>query len=438
MGHRCRKGRRRLVPILAASLLAPLAMLSGVAAGAPRSAAPPRVSKVSAVATSGTVTLRWTNPKRGTFTGVMIRRSTDGIGPATVREGTLIARVPASRHAFVDRTVLDGTLYGYSLFTYKGTSFSGPVRVQVVTKLRGTIEAYRGGSYGFDAPDAIAAADGMVWVANALGDSVTVMSASNGAYVRTLSGPGYDFDKPVALAFDGTHLWIVSETDSTVTEIDASSGDLVQTLSGGSYGFSQPTSIGFDGSDLWVADAASVTEIDASSGSWIRTLSGGSYGFDGPLSVSYGGGHMWVTNEGGNSVTEMDAPSGAWVQTLSGSSYDFAEPSSSVDDGTHLWVTNWNSPYETELNASSGSLIRVLSAGNCDFYDADAASFDGIRVWVLNTFGQSGVTEVDASTGACLKTLYFGDGNTAIASNGGRQWVADLEGDSVYSFPDTI
>jgi hypothetical protein len=120
----------------------------------------------------------------------------------------------------------------------------------------------------------------------------------------------------------GTHLWVVNSTGS-VTEWNASDGSWVRTLSGGSYGFNAPTAIAFDGTDLWVTNAygnsvGSVTELSASDGSWVQTLSGGSYGFSNPNLVAFYDTHLWVTNFTGNSVTEINPSNGSWAQTLSG------------------------------------------------------------------------------------------------------------------------
>jgi|HubBroStandDraft_1064217.scaffolds.fasta_scaffold230105_1 hypothetical protein len=78
---------------------------------------------------------------------------------------------------------------------------------------------YGGGSYGFDAPHALAYDGTRVWVANAGGDSVTEVDASSGGLVRTLSGGSYGFDEPLALAYDGTRIWVANDGSNSVTEL---------------------------------------------------------------------------------------------------------------------------------------------------------------------------------------------------------------------------
>ena len=113
-----------------------------------------------------------------------------------------------------------------------------------------------------------------LWVANAYGPSVTEINASDGSWVRTVSGGSYGFGNPNGIVFADNHLWVPNYTKDSVTELNASDGSWVQTLSSGSYGFSEPIGIAFDGTHLWVTNLCnSVTEINASDGSWVRTLS---------------------------------------------------------------------------------------------------------------------------------------------------------------------
>ena len=58
-----------------------------------------------------------------------------------------------------------------------------------------------------------------VWVANSSGDSVTELNASDGSWVRTLSGGSYRFNNPLAIAVDGTHVWVADANGNSVTEL---------------------------------------------------------------------------------------------------------------------------------------------------------------------------------------------------------------------------
>jgi DNA-binding beta-propeller fold protein YncE len=240
-----------------------------------------------------------------------------------------------------------------------------------------------GGSYGFDGTSAIVADGSHLWVANADGNSVTELNATNDSWVRTLSGRRYGFRTPSAIAVDGPHIWVVNEPGSgmnpgsgpgSLTELNASNGRWIQTLPGGRDGLNDPSEITAAGSHLWVANSpdtgsGSVTELNASNGRRVRTVTGPGDRFDAPSAIEADGSHLWVTNtpadQEGGSVTELNASNGSWIRTVSGGRYGFDGPCAIAADGTHLWVTNCSIAQElgsvTELDASDGSWIRTLS-----------------------------------------------------------------------------
>src|SRR5262249_56606393 len=115
----------------------------------------------------------------------------------------------------------------------------------------------------------------------------------NGSLVRTLSGARYGFNAPNAITVAGGLVWVANEGDGdgrggSVTELSAGDGSWVRTLSGARYGFNAPYSIASAGGRVWVTNlypgvgAGSVTELNASDGSWGATLTGGCYNCDGP------------------------------------------------------------------------------------------------------------------------------------------------------------
>jgi hypothetical protein len=263
-----------------------------------------------------------------------------------------------------------------------------------------------GGSYGFDGISGIAFGGAHLWVANGSGNSVTEMNASDGSWVQTLSGGSYRFNGPHVMAYDGSHLWVGNQSGNSVTELNASDGSWVRTVSGGSYGFNNIFAISFDGTHLWVANTSgnSVTELNASDGSWVQTLSGGSYGFNAPDAIAFDGTHLWVANAYGPSVTEIDPTDGSWVRTASGGSYGFGNPNGIVFADNHLWVPNYTKWSVTDLSASDGSWVQTLSGGSYGFVEPLGIAFDGTHLWVTNLLGNS-VTEINASDGSWVRTL---------------------------------
>ena len=69
-----------------------------------------------------------------------------------------------------------------------------------------------------------------------------------------LSASSYAFKSPAEIAFDGSHLWIANAIGNSVTEVNASNGSLVRVLTDHSYGFNGPFGVAFDGSHLWITN----------------------------------------------------------------------------------------------------------------------------------------------------------------------------------------
>jgi len=92
------------------------------------------------------------------------------------------------------------------------------------------VKLLKGGNYGFRLPNAMAVGGGAIWVANAStsgGKSVTVISATNGAWLhtsdgswlRTLLARRYHFNYPVAVAVRAGHVWVANADGNSVTEL---------------------------------------------------------------------------------------------------------------------------------------------------------------------------------------------------------------------------
>ncbi|WP_459333056.1 S-layer homology domain-containing protein [Arthrobacter sp. Hz1] len=79
----------------------------------------PSVSGVSAYAgTPTSVTLRWTNPTSSVYTGVMIRRATGTVAPASATDGTAVSDVPVPKTTVTNTGLQASTTYSYSYFAH--------------------------------------------------------------------------------------------------------------------------------------------------------------------------------------------------------------------------------------------------------------------------------------------------------------------------------
>jgi hypothetical protein len=94
---------------------------------------------------------------------------------------------------------------------------------------------------------------------------------------------------------------------NTVTELSQSTGAFVKVISGAAYGFKKPMSIASNGARVFVANskADSVTAFNAKTGALLRVTSGSTYKFDAPTALAAGSASVWVPNSTGQSVTEF-------------------------------------------------------------------------------------------------------------------------------------
>ncbi len=282
---------------------------------------------------------------------------------------------------------------------------------------------FSGTPYQFNDPEAMASDGSHLFIANAGGNALTEVNASDGSLVRIVQGPSYAFSRPEAMVFDGTDLWVANAGGNSVTEIDPSDGSLVRNVTGPSFAFSQPNAMVFDGSHLWVASSAgnSLTEINASDGSLVRVVSGSGYAFSSPSSLAFDGSNIWVSNSGGGSITELSAADGSLVRTISGGNYQLDDPGALVFDGGRIWVANGsNDELVTVINASDGSLAGVVPL----LCGGEQLTVDGSRVLA----GCGGVTELRLGTDFARPLGDAEDlgiaGTRAMVVVGGHLWEA--------------
>ncbi|MCR4311965.1 MAG: hypothetical protein NUV56_01640, partial [Candidatus Uhrbacteria bacterium] len=96
-------------------------------------AAPAVVTLVVPTASDQQVSLTWTNPAEGDFTGTMVRFSTTAF-PTDTSDGTLVSDVvgtPSGTSSVAHSSLTNGTTYYYSLFSHNGSAeYSAAVNTQ--------------------------------------------------------------------------------------------------------------------------------------------------------------------------------------------------------------------------------------------------------------------------------------------------------------------
>ena len=146
-----------------------------------------------------------------------------------------------------------------------------------------TAEVAARGLVGF-APSAVAAGGGGVWVANAGGNTVSLVNPRTRREVESFSVGS----RPSSLAVGGGSVWVASQGDDRVTRIDSTTRSVTETIRVGR----RPVGIAFGRGAVWVAnaEAGTVSRIDPSSGNVVDTIEVGSR----PAAIAFGDDAVWV------------------------------------------------------------------------------------------------------------------------------------------------
>jgi YVTN family beta-propeller protein len=155
----------------------------------------------------------------------------------------------------------------------------------------------------------------------------------------------------------------------------------------------------------------------------------------GANAVSSDGTHVWVS---ANNVVELDAATGVVVRSVP------VAGSSISSDGSHVWLgqpagVNGNGTI-SEIDASTGAAVRTIGAPYGLGAKPVAISSDGTHVWAVTDASSVGfpngfgVTEIDASTGVQLGYISVGDGSSmqGVSSDGVHAWVTGTNANVVY------
>ncbi len=146
------------------------------------------------------------------------------------------------------------TLSGNNLENPYGLAFDGS-RMWVVNRYGTKADVYAtssnthvmGPSQGANSLDI--AFDGVnMWITNFLQNQITILRASDGALMKTLTTSDGVGDKPTYLAFDGRHMWVTNESDNTVSIFRVSDFTHVEDVNVGTG----PQRIAFDGANVWI------------------------------------------------------------------------------------------------------------------------------------------------------------------------------------------
>jgi hypothetical protein len=259
-------------------------------------------------------------------------------------------------------------------------------------------------------------------VANAAG-SVSELRASDGAFIRTISGSRYHFVNPVAIEAAGSLVLVLNAgrpnatgaSMGSITEIGVRSGSLVRTVSGTSFAFADPTALAVSGPVVFVADKGynSVTEVRIANGRLVRVVT--NQGLSAPDGITVEDGNAWVADGASYAATEIATATGAVITTVSDAdgSYGFGTPSVVIGTGSNVYVATpfGSSPMVTKVSATSGQPSWYMCNTNGPYYFSLLSAFavSGSDLWVASRSDANRAT-LGAQTGS-LTELSTGDGS---------------------------
>jgi outer membrane lipoprotein-sorting protein len=258
-----------------------------------------------------------------------------------------------------------------------------------------------------------------IWVANAGGNTVTKVRASDGVVL----GAFQVGTNPTKVTFDGSNVWVSNSSTTTVTKLRASDGALQGTFSG----VNGPRGSVFDGANVWFVNTASnVTKIRASDGVVQGTFAVGAN----PSAIAFDGANIWVTNLNSDNVTKLRASDGALLGTFNTG----GRPAAIVFDGLNIWIGNQGTPSLSnpsvyKLRVSDGALLESISTSGAA---PVAMSFDGASIWV--TAGNR-VIKLRGGDGFPQGTYLLGTPTFEIAFDGANIWVTNGPNDTITKMP---
>ena len=265
-----------------------------------------------------------------------------------------------------------------------------------------------GGSFAFDRPTAIIALGPDLFVANGAGNSVTEINGNSRTLIRIISGPQFQFSPPLALAGDKGRLFVLS-SDGPVTALSTTSGALAGVAAGSQFGFATPRSVAASGNDLFVTNSStnSIVKIDARTMAYVTTLRGAAYGLKNPIGAAIDGNDLWVTNEAGDSVTEISIRTDAPVRVVVDHTNLPTPGPITVGDGYVFTLSPPGvSPMVSQVTPNDGTVPWMMCNTNGPylFSNPQAAVVSGSNLWVVSK-ASSSLTEMNTDSGALIRTI---------------------------------
>lgn len=256
---------------------------------------------------------------------------------------------------------------------------------------------------GADRPEAVAATEEAVWVADEAAHTLTRIDPETAEVVDTFAPD--DFNQPSGVAATDDAVWVTSILDE-VQQVDPETGEVTAVVEVGGA----PKGITFYEESLWTADIAdgTVTRVDASSLEVIATIDVGPQ----PVDVAASDGAVWVAGLEG-AVSRIDVETNEVTDVLDLPT-DFV--GAIAAEGNTVIVTATFDDAVMEIDADRAEVVATYS-----LFSPDGVAVDGGDVWVS---GQDGVALLDRETGG-WDGVDTGEDPVGVALTDGAVWVAD-------------
>jgi streptogramin lyase len=288
-------------------------------------------------------------------------------------------------------------------------------------------------------PAGIAVADGSLWVANDVDNTVSPIDLATGKAGPAVHLGGRGFPDPgAAVGGDGT-VWVAARTTGTISRIDSSTSKVTATLT-------VPEIAGglvLDGGSLWVTSFdpnrcsgnrcfGRLTQIDTHSARIIGRFEIGT-----PTGIAVGFGSLWIVDHRGIALTRFDPRTGKTVTRISirlGNEGTFDGPEADAVGFGSVWVSHPSQDVVTRLDPRTNKTVARITfpPGSTPFRFAVGAS----SMWVL---GPKQIFRIDPTTNRVTASLavgkhpgsdYRGLRNLVVVGRNSL-WVTDGDADSV-------
>jgi YVTN family beta-propeller protein len=256
--------------------------------------------------------------------------------------------------------------------------------------------------------DAMAVADGTLWVANYAADTVTRIAMRTRKVVATIAvGPS-----PFSMAVNGRHLWVANTRGSSVSHVDIATNQQTRRLALAS----DPDSVCMVGDVLWVVGSDNKAYLfSAADGKPIDTV---------PVPIRSGrclvhDGAVWVSDFFGGSRTAVRIDAGRRKETLTVAVGGMPIAITfGFDSG---WVANGADATVTRFDPRTGRVQATIGVPGRDPAGILATPHG---VWVA-CYGNGYVYRIDADTNRVAAATEIGGAAQDVVFADGLLWITD-------------